>query len=214
MILITFPHYTSGGLLCDMIDDTMSVTGSNGGLQNYSHNLLKVGKFDSIVQNSIDLAVFEEKFNSCQDAKVAGTHCNPNALPCEWFEKVINITTQTYNSKVYRWARAYYHYYLTSGPWEQKGIKWIDKARSTAKLYLEPNLLCKKPNVINVEFEDIVNSSSYFRNIIKDHSFDQQFEKWKSNNEFLYAGNFHTSEPVIFFKQAEYEVMTGRHFVY
>ena len=63
MILITFPHYTSGGLLCDMIDDTMSVTGSNGGLQNYSHNLLKVGKFDSIVQNSIDLAVFEEKFN-------------------------------------------------------------------------------------------------------------------------------------------------------
>jgi hypothetical protein len=43
MNLICFPHYTCGGLLCDIMEDTMSEFADNGGIASPTHNVGKIG---------------------------------------------------------------------------------------------------------------------------------------------------------------------------
>lgn len=215
MILVCFPHYTAGGLLCDILTHSVSGIADNGGIKNTEHGYLKIGDSDS-VQQSLDLEQFNKKFEELKDTnKVFGTHCWAEYLPCEKFNTVINITTQTNKSKVYRWSRAFYHYFKKSIPWQiTDPMHLIDKQRETAKNYVIPQINSTKANVINIEFEDIVDSTHWFNSIFKDYSFAKTMQNWKNNNQFLYDNDFWNSEPVIRFREAEYEVSTGQRYYY
>jgi hypothetical protein len=215
MILVCFPHYTAGGLLCDIFTNTKSVVESHGGLGNTVHSNLKVGDSES-VQRSLDLNEFNKKFEELKDTKtVFGTHCWAEYLPCEKFDTVINVTTQTNKSKIYRWSRAFYHYYIQSMPWQIDDRKQlIDKQRETAKNYFIPQVNSTKSNVINIEFEDIVEETSWFRSVFLEYPFIEFVKNWKNNNQFLYSRDFWNSTPVDRFREAEYEIITGQHYYY
>ena len=215
MILVCFPHYTAGGLICDILTNSVSGIANNGGLNNTAHNYLKIGDSDS-VQQSLDLDQFNKKFEELKHTiTVFGTHCWAEYLPCEKFDTVINLTTQTNKSKVYRWSRAFYHYFTKSTPWQiDDPMKLIDKQRETAKNYVIPQINSTKPNVINIEFEDIVDSTHWFESVFAEYSFIESLENWKNNNQFLYNKDFWNSEPVVRFREAEYEIITGQHYYY
>lgn len=215
MILVCFPHYTAGGLLCDILTNSVSGIANNGGLNNPAHSYLKVGDSDS-VQQSLDLVQFNKKFQELKSrSTVFGTHCWAEYLPCEKFDTVFNLTTQTNKSKVYRWGRAFHHYFTKSTPWQiNDQMQRIDKQRETAKNYVIPQINSTKSNVINIEFEDIVDSSHWFKSAFSGYSFNESVENWKNNNQFLYDKDFWNSEPVIRFREAEYEIITGQQYYY
>ena len=215
MILVCFPHYTAGGLMCDILSNHISQFSKEGGIQSKEHQLLKIGDSDT-VQTSVDLEKFNNKLDyHKKQYSVFGTHCWAGSLPCEKFDFVVNITTQTNKSKLYRWARAYYHYYLSSNPWQIDNKKEIiDKQRETAKNYLIPQVTANADNVINIEFEDIVDTSNFFKTTFANYPFEKQMQNWKKVNKFLYKNNFWISTPIERIREAEYEVKTNQRWVY
>ena len=155
MNLICFPHYTCGGLLCDIFSNTFSSVGHNGGINSFAHDIGKIGDSDSVF-TEFDQEAFNsiiQSLNVDQHSWI-GTHCWPGNVNLESFDRVLCVTTTTARSKIYRWIRAYYLYYTNSKPWIEKlGQARIDKERETAKNYLMPFLpVLDKTNVINIEF--------------------------------------------------------------
>ena len=153
--LICFPHYTCGGLLCDIMTGLFSPIGTNGGIDSIHHSVGKIGD-TSTVMLDYDADKFMQKV-SLMDTKNdtwIGTHCWPGQLPLDNFNKILIVTTTTFKSKIYRWARVYHHYFLPT--WKNlSGIDLVDKSRETAKNYLIPfQPVLDKPNVLNVEFAD------------------------------------------------------------
>jgi hypothetical protein len=49
MNLICFPHYTCGGLLCDILNGTFSEITSDGGVNSIGHGLGKIGDSDTVM---------------------------------------------------------------------------------------------------------------------------------------------------------------------
>lgn len=216
MILVCFPHYTAGGLLCDIFTNLTSAVLENGGLANPAHSNLKIGDSNT-VQQSLDLSQFNKKLEKKIKDKntVFGTHCWAEYLPCEKFDTVINVTTQTNKSKIYRWSRAFYHYFEKSTPWQiDDRIQLIDKQRETAKNYVTPQVNSTKSNVINIEFEDIVEQTFRFKSVFSEYSYIKFIKNWKNSNQFLYDKDFWNSVPVVRFREAEYEIITGQHYYY
>jgi hypothetical protein len=165
--LICFPHYTCGGLLCDILLDTFSPLFTNGGgINSIQHALGKIGD-TSTVMLDYDADKFMQKV-SLKDFKNdtwIGTHCWPGRLPLDNFNKILIVTTTTFKSKIYRWARAHHHYFLPT--WKNlSGIDLVDKSRETAKNYLVPFQPIIGPNVLNVEFADIVETTQEFYHAI------------------------------------------------
>ena len=143
-----------------------------------------------------------------------GTHCWPGRLPLDQFDKVIMITTTTFKSKIYRWARAYYHYF--SPQWQElAGMDLVDKARETAKNYLIPfEPIFLKSNVLNVEFADVVETTQEFYHAVDQRNCSMHMDRWKEVNNFLYTDKFWNSEIVQYFYQAEFETNLGRYYRY
>jgi len=212
--LICFPHYTCGGLLCDIMSGTFSPLGSNGGIASIQHSVGKIGD-TSTVMLDYDPDKFMQKvslLNATADTWI-GTHCWPGQLPIEQFGKVIIVTTTTFKSKIYRWARAHHHYFTPT--WKNlSGMELIDKSRETAKNYLVPFQPIHKDNVLNVEFADIVETTQEFYHAIDYRESSVHMERWKEVNYFLYAENFWKSEAVDQFYQAELEINLGRYYRY
>ena len=48
MKLVCFPHYTAGGLLCDILQGKFSVIGTNNGINSNEHSLGKIGDSDTV----------------------------------------------------------------------------------------------------------------------------------------------------------------------
>jgi hypothetical protein len=213
MKLICFPHYTAGGLLCDVLTDQFSSIHKNKGIDSFNHLLGKIGDSDSIFTefDPEELLKSLTKLN-LKDNDYAGTHCWPGKIDLTMFNEVICITTMTHRSKVYRWARAFYHYYADSKPWSVTGIDLIDKQRETAKNYLkafEP-----VDGAINIEFSEIVDVNTRFKNLVVDHSYEKSIERWKHINDFLYHKDFWNSTPVQRFYEAELETLLATDYVY
>jgi hypothetical protein len=216
MNLIGFPHYTCGGLLCDIFNKTFSTVGSHGGINSFTHQKGKIGDSDSIF-SQYDTQEFENTILSLGVPANAwiGTHCWPDRVNLEIFDKVLLITTTTARSKLYRWIRAYHHYYLQSQPWlEQSGQARIDKERETAKKYLEPYLPIHACNVINIEFSEIVEGSCEFRKLVSEYDFIPHLERWKKINEFLYDPAIWNSDAFLRFYEADYEVQLKKFYQY
>lgn len=216
MNLIGFPHYTCGGLLCDIFNKTFSKVGSHGGIRSVAHTIGNIGDSDSIFYQ-YDRQEFENKILSLNVPANTwiGSHCWPGQVNLGIFDKVLLITTTTARSKLYRWVRAYYHYYLQSQPWlGQSGQARIDKERETAKKYLESYLPIHAPNVINIEFSEIVEDSCEFRKLVSEYDFIPHLERWKEVNKFLYDPAIWNSDAFLRFYEADYEVQLKKFYTY
>lgn len=207
MKLICFPHYTCGGLLCDIFEQKFSLVLPNGGLKSFAHSIGKIG--DSVdVYDEYDPEIFYKKISEIDSgyAGYIGTHCHPAKINLDQFDHVLLITTSTYRSKVYRWTRAYYHYFLKSSDWANlQGIDKIDKERETAKNYIKPFTPVVHKNVTNIEFSDIVENSENFKFSIGKCNYVPHLDRWKQLNSFLYADDFWHLVPVQRFHEAEFE---------
>ena len=182
--IICFPHYTAGGLLCDILSNTYSDLSDRGGIDSINHAIGKIGDADTVFDNYdpadllLDLAT--KKIN--KDCWI-GTHCWPGLLDPAQFGQIISITTTTYRSKLYRWIRAYHHYYLKSTPWQAvAGMERVDKERETAKNYLKP--FRPVTGATNIEFGEIVDNTPSFRNLIAGHDCSSSLDQWQNLNNF------------------------------
>jgi hypothetical protein len=214
MNLVCFPHYTCGGLLIDILSDTFSPMNSvSNGVNSVRHNLGKIGDLDTVL-TEFDATQFINKLSKLKlsDSEWIGTHCWPGNISLDTFNQVICVTTMTYKSRIYRWARAFYHYYLNSDPWQLSGMNLLDKQRETAKNYLIPF----RPVVgaINIEFSEIVENNIQFQHLVNGHDVYASLYRWKEVNKFLYAEDFWQSVPVHRYYEAELETVLGQSYVY
>jgi hypothetical protein len=216
MNLICFPHYTCGGLLCDIMEDTMSEFANNGGIANPAHNAGKIG--DSLdVFTDYDVNEFMHKIEPwMESSRWIGTHCWPGPLPLERFETVINITTTTYASKIYRWYRAYQLFF--SPMWQHlSGEELVDQITQKAKFYLRPAEPVVAPNVFNLEFADLVHQTEEFdqvldRGRVPRNGAAPHMQRWMKQNEFLYNTDIWNSVAAQSFFHAEFEINLGRRY--
>lgn len=215
MKLICFPHYTCGGLLCDIMTETFSPITALGGINNLNHHIGRFGDSDSIYD---DYNV-EDFLKRCQELKsreYVGTHVWPGKLDTSMFDQVILITTTTSRSKLYRWIRAYYHYYTKTTAWSSitpDTLERIDKERETAKNYLIPFLPVDKANCYNIEFSEIVDNSVEFLQLIQGKDYQRSVDRWRDVNSFLYK-DFWNSPPARRFYEAELEQNLNKNYVY
>jgi len=212
MKIICFPHYTCGGLLGDILNDTHSPVGPNGGIQSLGHSVGKIG--DTItVYKEFDV---NELLTQLQESKMQswmGTHCWLGNY-AHLFENVVNVTTTTYKSKLYRWARAYHLYFKKLDHWTSlTGLDYIDKTRETAKNYFVPFDPIQNQNVINIEFADVVECNPVFVKIFGASALEKT-QRWKTINSFLYDLEFWNSYPVKRFYEADYEITQKKFYVY
>lgn len=213
MKLVCFPHYTCGGLLCDILNDTFSNIGTNGGINSIHHSIGKIGDVDT-VQTNFDLEKLMQAISSklSDDNSWAGTHCWPGALPLDQFECIILVSTSTWKSRLYRWTRAYHHYFAPR--WTHlSGMTQIDKTRETAKNYHIAFDPVVADNVVNIEFADIVENTQEFKHIVKNYSIQHHIERWQSINSFLYTDIWNAQSTHAFY-QAEVEINLQRYYRY
>jgi hypothetical protein len=214
--LVSFPHYTCGGLLCDILNGTVSkISSYNGGIHSYQHNLGKIGDNDTVFDD-FDQDVFFEKLKDCNDSHWIGTHCWLGNTSLDSMDKVLNITTATYKSRLYRWIRSVKHYYIPSEPWQsQKTVQnYRDKAVSTAKNYLIPFRPIESDKVINIEFSDVVELKPEFVNFISEHDWKESIDRWQKQNSFLYEPDLLKSFEAEVYHEAEHEVNLNNYYVY
>ena len=213
MRLLCFPHYTAGGLLCDIFERKVSKIGLNGGVDSVSHSLGKIGDSDTIFTD-FDADELKSKLSVYKNVNVmVGTHCWPGNLDCSVAEEVISITTETSKSKIYRWLRSWHHH--TSKLDNVKsltGIDLIDKQRELAKNYLIPFRAVN--GVTNIEFADIVEATPEFFNLVKDLPTNEHLKRWHETNQFLYDKNLWNNNLVQRYYEAEFEVAHGRYYQY
>lgn len=214
--LVSFPHYTCGGLLCDILNETFSeISSYNGGIHSHQHNLGKIGDNDTVFDD-FDQNLFFSKLEEYNGDGWIGTHCWLGNTPLDSIDKILNITTATYKSRLYRWIRSVKHYYISSEPWKsQKTTQdYRDKARSTAKNYLIPFNPIESNKVINIEFSDIVELKPKFVNFINSYNWKESIDRWKKQNSFLYESDILKSFEAEVFHEAEHEVNLNNYYVY
>jgi len=214
--LVSFPHYTCGGLLCDILNGTFSeISSYNGGIHSHQHNLGKIGDSDTVF-DKFDQDLFFSKLKESNGDSWIGTHCWLGNTPLNSIDKILNITTATYKSRLYRWIRSVKHYYIPSEPWQsQKTVQnYRDKARSTAKNYLIPFEPIQSDKVINIEFSDIVELKPEFINFIGAYDWKNSIDRWKEQNSFLYESDLLKSFEAEVFHEAEHEANLNNYYVY
>lgn len=216
MNLICFPHYTCGGLLCDILNNTFSNLGPYGGINPTSHRLGKIGDTDSVMID-YDQKLFVDSLLALNVpvGQWIGTHCWPGKLDLSIVNQVIVITTTTFRSRLYRWIRVYHHYYSKSDPWlAVTGQDRIDKERETAKNYLATFDPVFQPNVVNLEFAEVVENSVEFQSLVSCADLDRHMNRWREINNFLYDTNIWNSVPFQRFYEAEFENQLKKYYVY
>lgn len=216
MNLICFPHYTCGGLLCDIFNETFSPVSKNGGIGSIHHNVGKIG--DTLtVMIDFDPDDFSKKLKSFSiDPKLwIGTHCWPGQADVSMCDQIVVITTTTFRSKLYRWMRVYHHYYNKLEEWNSlNAVDKIDKERETAKNYLIAFKPVHKENVINIEFSEVVENSVEFGRLVGQKNIEQHMQRWRSINSFLYEKDIWNTVPVKRFYEAELECNLNKYYVY
>lgn len=212
MKIVSFPHYTCGGLLCDILNGTWSEV-QYGGIDNKLSNTGKLPDVDGMLFD-FDHDVLMQNFIAKDRGSWLGTHCWVGNMDLEKFEKIIVVSTMTYKSKLYRWIRACHHWYQNSSPWQNlSGIDMIDKERETAKNYLKEFPMIHHPRAINIEFADVVELRASFIEVIGSGQ-DRYLQRWRDLNSFLFDPNLLTCDAANRFYEAEFEFRTGKHYVY
>jgi len=200
--VITFAGYTGGGILCDILNLESSQIGPWNNIKNPKHNLGKIDTENWHTGKGFNLDIFYEKIkrNSANIAyknkkQWVGTHCWPGAFDTTIFDNVLNITTESRMSKIYRFARVFYASLHGQFPdWEHKQDKKTKpKLIENIVEFNQPFERVNKPNVTNMEFEHLVDFNDTFKSIIfqfLDKEYVKHLEKritvWKELNNFLY----------------------------
>lgn len=212
--LICFPHYTAGGLLCDILSDTFSHVDTNGGIASLNHSLGKIGDADSILTD-YDVEEFTQQVQNIPNGTWIGTHCWPGKLQTSEFQQIINITTTTDRSKCYRWLRSYHHYFKKQ--WKNLQLtefEFLDKTRETAKNYTIAFEPVWGENVYNLEFADIVENTTEFHKVLQGKDPQKHMDRWKEINDFLYDSDLWNKNLVKIFYQANVEIHLKRYYIY
>jgi hypothetical protein len=217
MNLICFPHYTCGGLLCDIFQKTWSDVTNNGGIASISHSLGKIGDNNGIFSDYDPVALVNNlRGKNIKSDQWVGTHCWPGTISdLSFAQHILNVTTTTFRSKIYRWHRAYHHYYSKLQPWiELSGLTRIDKERETAKNYLDAFLPVYATNVTNIEFCEIVENSTQFRKLTANFDTEKHLSRWRQLNEFLYQSDIWNSAATKRLYEAELEINLREYYLY
>jgi hypothetical protein len=212
--LVSFPHYTCGGLLCDILNNNWSSIGTQGNILSTYHSLGKIGDSDTVF-TEFNLELLQDRISqlTTPHGSWIGSHCWPTKQLTNIFDNIILVSTATSRSQIYRWARAYHHFFKSQ--WEHLvGMEKIDKMRETAKNYVIPFEPVQTNNVENLEFADVVDATAEFFYLVRNHNYTSQIERWQKVNCFLYDENFWNSDVVKSFYQAEHEVKLGRYYRY
>jgi hypothetical protein len=206
MNLICFPHYTCGGLLCDIFNNTFSNVSPAGGINSFYHSIGKIGDANDVFEN-FNVDELYEVINKFTDKNIwIGTHCHPQKIDTSIFNKIFVITTQTYQSKIFRWARAYHLYFEKTDIWLQlSGQDLIDKKRETAKNYIKGFDSVYASNITNLEFAEVVLNSQRFQKLMHGYQTKKHLTRWYELNSFLFDPDFWKSECVSRYYEAEYE---------
>jgi|688.fasta_scaffold389002_2 hypothetical protein len=213
MKIVSFPHYTCGGLLCDILNNTFSSIGANGGIESIAHSLGKIGDTDTVLVD-FDVSVLFKRLGENPTDKWLGTHCWLGKVDCNRFEKLVNVTVTSYRSKLYRWLRSYHLYFSKSVEFANLSkMECIDKQRETAKNYTIPFLPINHPNVVNLEFADVVDNKQSFKSLAG-VDYQRHLDRWKTTNSFLYNENIWNNELSLRFYEAEVELVSGKYYVY
>jgi hypothetical protein len=213
MKLLCFPHYTAGGVLCDILENKFSPVQENGGIRSFSHSYGKIGDSESIFTD-FDTKKFESFLSTVKHQKVViGTHCWPGPMDLSICDQVILITTETTRSKIYRWLRAWHLYFSKQDHIRHlTGIELIDKQRETAKNYLQA--FSSIPQYCNLEFADLVETTAEFYDLLDGIDVRQHMDRWKSLNSFLYDSNMWNNSLVKRYHEAEFELAHGKYYKY
>ncbi len=212
--LIAFPHYTCGGLLCDILNNTWSKIGNKGDIRSLHHGLGKLGDADTVLTDyDTQELIAKLKKLTVPTGTWIGTHCWPTEELINQVDQVFVISTATSRSQIYRWARTYYHYFRPQWT-ELQGMERVDKLRETAKNYVVPFLPVQHPKVINLEFADVVENSEEFQHAINYRDVKDHITRWREINFFLYEQDFWNSDAAKSFYQAEHEIKLGRYYRY
>lgn len=213
MKIVSFPHYTCGGLLCDILNNTFSPIGANGGIESIAHDLGKIGDTDTVLVD-FDVSVFFKRLRENPTDKWLGTHCWLGNDDCNRFEKLVNVTVTSHRSKLYRWLRSYHLYFSKSLEFANLSkMECIDKQRETAKNYTISFLPINHPNVINLEFADVVDNKQSFKSLAG-VDYQKHLDRWRTINSFLYTENIWNNELSLRFYEAEVELISGKYYVY
>lgn len=201
-----------------MLNNTWSEVGDNGGILSISHNVGKIGDTDSVLNNvtqeDFDSVVRLANNSGLPKGTWIGTHAWTGTVSTAQFARVINVSTVTTKSKLYRWLRTYYHHYVPSTAQQEfSGLEEFDKFREGAKRYLIPFDLVRAENTINLEFSDVVENTERFKSLVKQPT-DRHLARWQAVNSFLYDQDLWNSAPVARFFEAEYEQLLETEYVY
>ena len=213
MKLICFPHYTAGGLLCDILRREFSPMAANGGVGSMAHSLGKIGDSNTVFTD-FDAELLTSACLPYQSLDISiGTHCWPGNIDVTNYKEVMLITTETTKSKVYRWLRAW-HLYFSKIPEVQKlrGMPLIDKQRELAKNYLIPFRVVL--GAVNIEFADLVENTNEFTSLLQEFPTEPHLSRWKETNKFLYDSNLWNNDLVQRYYEAEFEVAHDRFYKY
>lgn len=202
MKLVCFSNNTAGGLVCDLLNNKQPMINSYRTTSG-EHSVFKIEDTPT-VQTTIDVDKWNQIITAHKNSDVwFGTHAHPGCIPnFDMFTKVIVITTESRQSKVYRWLRYYHGWFKsTHKDWfESDELDKIDKIRCLAKNIFHPFMSWNHPNCHNIEFEHIVSGKFVEINNLN----TDNFNLWKKHNPWLYPVD-ETSWAMNRFIEAEYE---------
>lgn len=204
MNLVCFSNNTAGGLVCDLLNNKQSLIDHYKTTSN-EHNIFKIDDTPNI-QLTIDLDIWNKLVLQYNNSNLwYGTHAHPSCIPnLNEFTSIIAITTESRQSKLYRWLRYYHGWFKTTYPeWsESDELDKIDKIRCLAKNVFEP--FVSWPGCDNIEFEDII-SGEFVNNQQLNTDY---FNRWKTHNFCLYPVD-EQSWAVQRFDEAEFEILNN-----
>ena len=71
-----------------------------------------------------------------------------------------------------------------------------------------------QPNVVNIEFAEVVENSVEFQNLTAHNDIGQHLDRWRKINSFLYDTNIWSSTAFQRFYEAESETCLNKYYVY
>lgn len=213
MKLVCFSNNTGGGLLCDLLNNKKSRFDQHKVI-NAEHKFFHISDTATVERNfnqkKWNDIFFKLSIDSSLKDTWAGTHYHPSIIPnLSDFSSVIAITTESRQSKLYRWLRYYYGWFHSANPnfVENNSLESIDKIRCLAKNIFEP--FESDPQCDNYEFSSLVDGS-----LIEKLKLDKNvFAQWKTRNPWLYDITKY-QWGVERFNEAEYELTSNESFKY
>lgn len=192
MNLISFPGYTCGAILCDILNKESSQVGPNNNILSGKHNILKIELENGYNGKEFSKHEFATRIDAASQYKKLsnawiGTHCWVGDIDVSKFNNIIVITTETKNSKIYRFARVFYTMISGRFPYTKA------KKPKDIKMYNQSYEKVNKPNFINIEFEDFVEWKNDINEILINFvgvdfqkHIDSRRKLWVEINDFLY----------------------------